>query len=129
MRVLLLEAGGRGRSPMYKVPKFLFYTGQSRTQAWRYPVGPFGPGGQSETWIRGKLLGGSSMVNGMMYNRGFAADFDALRDLGNEGWDWATILAAYREIENHELGASELRGANGPLDVTVSRGPTRPWRR
>ena len=123
VRVLLLEAGGRGRSPIYKVPKFLFYTGQSRTQAWRYPVGPFGPAGQSETWIRGKLLGGSSMVNGMMYNRGSAADFDALRDLGNEGWDWAKVLAAYRAIENHELGASDLRGASGPLDVTVSQRP------
>ena len=121
IRVLLIEAGGRGRSPIYKVPKFLFYTGQSRSQAWRYPVGPFGPNAQSEVWIRGKLLGGSSMVNGMMYNRGFEADYNTLRDRGNAGWDWETIVAAYRAIENHQLGASDIRGADGPLDVSVAQ--------
>ncbi len=118
-RVLLLEAGGRDRNPMYKVPKFLFFTGQSRTHAWHYPVGPFGPAGQTEDWVRGKVLGGSSSINGMVYNRGFAPDYDALSALGNPGWDWETIVRAYRAIENHELGASDIRGVGGPLDVTV----------
>ena len=55
-RVLLLEAGGSDRNPMYKVPKFLFFTGQSKTHAWHYPVEPFGPAGQVEDWVRGKVL-------------------------------------------------------------------------
>ena len=120
-RVLLLEAGGHDRSPIYKIPKFLYYSGQSRSRAWRYPVEPFGPAGQTEEWLRGKLLGGSSSINGMIYNRGCAADWDAIGELGNPGWDWSTIGSTYRSIENHELGATETRGAGGPLDVSVGQ--------
>jgi choline dehydrogenase len=120
-RVLLLEAGGSDRSLMYKVPKFLFFTGQSRTHAWHYQIEPFGPAAQSEDWIRGRVLGGSSSINGMVYNRGFAPDYDELSALGNPGWDWQTIVQAYKALENHELGESIIRGAGGPLDVTVEQ--------
>jgi choline dehydrogenase len=122
-RVLLLEAGGRGAGPIYQIPKLLYYGRQSKTGAWHYPVQPFGPAGQTETWTRGKVLGGSSAINGMVYNRGFAADYDALSELGIPGWDWQTVVSAYKAVENHELGESEIRGEGGPLDVTVSQDP------
>jgi choline dehydrogenase len=59
----------------------------------------------------------------MVYNRGFAPDYDALSELGIPGWDWQTVVSAYKAVENHELGESEIRGAGGPLDVTVSQDP------
>ena len=68
--------------------------------------------------MRGRTLGGSSAVNGMVYNRGNRADYDALERLGNPGWGWDEMLPAFKEIEDNELGASEVRGAGGPLHVS-----------
>lgn len=113
--VLLLEEGGNGRHPLLAVPRAFFFTLRSDRWARRYPAGP------TETWIRGRGLGGSTLVNGMMYVRGAAADFDALEAAGNPGWGSAAFLAAYRQIEDHSLGGSSSRGVGGPLAVSVAR--------
>jgi choline dehydrogenase-like flavoprotein len=119
--VLLLEAGGRDTSPMIRVPKgFGKLLGDPRF-VWHLPTEPFGPTGKVEYWVRGKTLGGSSSVNGMVYNRGGQADWDSLEALGNPGWGWNSILPLYRAMEDNELGASEVRGAGGPLHVSTAR--------
>ena len=122
-RVLLLEAGGRDRSPMIRIPKgFGKLLGDPR-YTWHFPVEPFGAARTVEAWTRGKTLGGSSAVNGLVYNRGQQRDWDTFGALGNPGWSWERILDHYREIEDHALGASVSRGAGGPVPITPSRDP------
>jgi choline dehydrogenase-like flavoprotein len=119
--VLLLEAGGRDTNQMIHVPKgFGKLLGDPR-YVWHLPTQPFGPSGKVEHWVRGKVLGGSSSVNGMVYNRGSQADWDSLAALGNPDWGWSSILPLYREIEDNELGASDMRGAGGPLHISTAR--------
>ena len=67
---------------------------------------------------RGKVLGGTSSINGMIYMRGNAADYDQWRQLGNEGWDYESVLPYFRKAEDNERGASEFHGAGGPLRVS-----------
>jgi choline dehydrogenase len=119
--VLLVEAGGRDRNPMIHVPKGFGKLLGDPKFVWYVPTQPFGPTDKVEHWVRGKVLGGSSSVNGMVYNRGSQADWDSLEALGNPGWGWSSILPLYREIEDNELGASEMRGAGGPLHISTAR--------
>jgi choline dehydrogenase len=117
--VLLVEAGGKDRNPFMRIPKgFAFTSGQSQYN-WISPTVPVGPFAKTEHWSRGKVLGGSSSVNGMVYNRGFQPDFDGIVELGNPGWGWDELLRVYRTIEDHELGGNETRGVGGPLKVGV----------
>jgi choline dehydrogenase-like flavoprotein len=121
--VLLIESGGKDTNPLIRIPKgFGKILGDDKL-TWHFPVRPIGPSNNVEAWVRGRVLGGSSAVNGMVYNRGNQADFDTLEALGNPGWGWDTILPIYRQIENHELGADATRGAGGPLDVSVGPVP------
>jgi choline dehydrogenase-like flavoprotein len=121
--VLLIEAGGKDSSPLIKMPKgFGKLLGDPR-HSWHYPVEPVGPTQRVEQWTRGKTLGGSSSVNGMVYNRGDRADYDELVRLGNPGWGWDEILPIFKKIENNELGASESRGAGGPLHISTTSKP------
>ncbi|NGO42196.1 GMC family oxidoreductase [Streptomyces ureilyticus] len=121
--VLLIEAGGRDTTPLIKMPKgFGKLLGDPR-YAWHYPVQPVGPTRRVEHWVRGKALGGSSSVNGMVYNRGDRADYDELERLGNPGWGWDTMLPVFKKIEDNALGASELRGAGGPLHISTAAKP------
>ncbi|MCW2522502.1 MAG: alkJ 2 [Frankiales bacterium] len=122
-RVLLVEAGGSDRNPAFHVPKGFAFTIGNPNYAWKSATQPFGPFGQQEEWARGKVLGGSSSINGMVYNRGFAPDYDNIEALGNPGWGWSEMLRVFKEIENHDLGASDTRGAGGPLNVGVRRPP------
>ncbi|MET0447199.1 MAG: GMC family oxidoreductase N-terminal domain-containing protein, partial [Aeromicrobium sp.] len=117
--VLLVEDGGRGRNPMLSVPRAFYFTLRSDRYVHRYQTRPNVPGAAAEVWTRGRGLGGSTLVNGMMYVRGAAADFDALAAAGNAGWGSEAFLHAYRAMENHQLGASSSRGADGPLDVSI----------
>ncbi|PPF87296.1 GMC oxidoreductase [Pseudoclavibacter sp. RFBJ3] len=125
INVLVLEAGGDDSFPMIRIPKGIAFTLKNPKYAWYYPTEPFGPNQQREVWIRGKVLGGSSSVNGMVYNRGARADYDNLENLGNPGWSWDEMLRVYRQMEDHSLGGSELRGQGGPLKVGV-RSDTEP---
>jgi choline dehydrogenase-like flavoprotein len=131
--VLLVEYGGSARNPLLHVPKGFYYTLRGDRYLYRYVTNPVGgeggpggsagspgPGGKSEVWLRGRVLGGSAAVNGMMYLRGAPADWDGLAQRGNPGWSWADVLPAYRAMEDHSLGASDTRGAGGPLGVSVT---------
>lgn len=119
-RVLLLEYGGRDISPMLHIPRGFYFTLRGDRYTWHYPTQPVGPGGQTEVWTRGKVLGGSTAVNGMMWIRGAEADWDGLAARGNPAFGWERVLAAYRATEDHNLGASDMRGAGGPLGVSVT---------
>jgi choline dehydrogenase-like flavoprotein len=118
--VLLIEYGGRARNPLLHVPKGFYYTLRGDRYLYRYPTKPVGPAGNQEVWLRGRVLGGSAAVNGMIWMRGAAADWDGLAARGNPDWSWSQVLPAYRAMENHSLGASETRGAGGPLGVSVA---------
>jgi choline dehydrogenase len=116
--VLLIERGGRGRNPMLYIPKGFFFTVQNRQLTTTYMAEPSATGHQ-EAVLRGRGLGGSTAVNGMMYIRGQAADFDSLERRGIPGWGWQQFLRAYTAIEDHSLGGSQTRGTGGPLRVSV----------
>ncbi|MGQ0619487.1 MAG: GMC family oxidoreductase [Panacagrimonas sp.] len=119
--VALLEAGPEHKHPLITMPKGIGKVLFDRKYTWECRSQPeAATDGQSENWIRGKVLGGSSSVNGLMWVRGQPADFDALAAQSSEDWSWKHIGAAYRALESHELGAAETRGANGPLHVTLS---------
>jgi choline dehydrogenase-like flavoprotein len=121
--VLLVEAGGADRHPMFHVPKGSGLLMENEKYVWRYATTPFGPNDRSEFWTRGKVLGGSSSINGMVYNRGNRADYDELERLGNKGWGWNDILPIFKAFENNEFGPSPTRGVGGPLHVSVGDGP------
>lgn len=118
--VLLVEAGGNDRHPFLHVPKGFFFTMQGTRYAKHYETEPFGPTKMVENWPKGKVLGGSSAINGMVYNRGWAPDYDAMEQAGNTGWNWPTFLGAYKTIEDHQLGPTATRGSGGPLGVSVN---------
>src|ERR1700749_3844469 len=117
--VLLIEYGGRPVNPLLHVPKGFYYTLRGDRYLYRYLTRPVTPAGAPEVWLRGRVLGGSAAVNGMMWTRGAPADWDGLAARGNPGWSWADALAAYRAIEDHSLGGSEMRGAGAPLGISV----------
>jgi choline dehydrogenase len=117
-RVLLLEAGPEDKSAFIRMPKGVGKLLDDPRHTWRFQTTPEDGREQPETWLRGKTLGGSSAVNGMMYVRGQPQDYDGWEALGNSGWGWSTMGPIFRRIEDHELGADALRGAGGPLPVS-----------
>lgn len=119
MRVLLIESGGKDSSPLIGIPKGFGKILPNPQLTWQFPVRPIGPSQNVESWVRGRTLGGSSSVNGMIYNRGNRADYDTLVKRGNPGWGWDDLLPIFRRIENHQLGGSPTRGTDGPLGVSI----------
>ena len=121
-RVLLVEAGPADRHPMIHMPKGFPKIAASKEHAWYYEARPGDTGAQStQTWITGRMLGGSSSLNGMQYQRGHSEDYDHWeRDLGLPGWGWKEMSRVFRSMEDHELGSDGTRGAGGPLSVSVS---------
>ena len=121
-RVLLLEAGGKDSSFLISMPKGIAKLVGDPKHTWYFPVDqPREPGGPtSEVWVRGKVLGGSSSINGMIYVRGQPEDYDAWEAAGAKGWGWKEMGAAFRQIEDHELGASSFRGAGGPVRISTA---------
>jgi choline dehydrogenase len=118
--VLLLEYGGPARNPLLRVPKGFYYTLRGDRYLYRYVTSPVAPGQAPEVWLRGRVVGGSAAVNGMMWMRGAPADWDGLAARGNPGWSWADVLPAYLAMEDHSLGTGEGRGAGGPLGISVT---------
>ncbi|MEX3928719.1 GMC family oxidoreductase [Paraburkholderia sp. BR10936] len=117
--VLLIEAGPEDRSPLIRMPKGFGKLLGDPAHAWFIPVQPDdGNGHRNEIWLRGKMLGGSSSINGMVYMRGHPEDYDGWSELGVEGWSWQNLAPCFRQIEDHALGADELRGSGGPLKVS-----------
>ncbi len=120
-RVLLLEAGPRDLSPLIHVPAGLM---KLDGYHWGYEDEP-DPSryDQSMTWMAGKVLGGGSSVNGMMWVRGNREDYDWWAEQGCEGWSWADVLPYFKRSERFEGGADELRGGEGPQSVGYQRAP------
>ena len=128
-RVLLLEAGGDDR-PTRNLKQFwtnvLIHTpiGFGRTLndpkvSWLYDTEPDpGSGGRVHKWPKGKVLGGSSSINGLLYIRGQAADYDGWRQMGCEGWSYSDVLPYFRKSEHQERGANEHHATGGPLNVS-----------
>lgn len=118
--VLLIEAGGPDRNPFIHMPKGIAKAMAIPGLIWPYmtQAAPC-TNGLEEMWARGRTLGGSSAVNGMMYVRGQAADYDAMAATTSADWNWDHIGRAYKAMENHELGAAGTRGDSGPLHITM----------
>ena len=121
-KVALLEAGGRDTNPWIHIPAGYFRTMFNPDVTWQYGAGPEPHlGGRIVPWPRGRVLGGSSSINGLLYVRGQARDYDVWRQLGNEGWAYKDVLPYFRRSEDQERGSDDLHGAGGPLAVTDVR--------
>ncbi len=122
-RVLLLEAGGSDRSLRVQVPIGYGLSFHDPALNWRLHTEPEAAlAGRRGYWPRGKVLGGSSAINAMVYIRGQADDYDRWRDAGNPGWGWDEVLPYFRRMESFAGGDAAWRGRDGPLRVSdVSR--------
>jgi choline dehydrogenase len=118
-RVLLLEAGGKDINPWIHIPLGYAKTFCNPRVNWMFDSEPE-PNLNNRVMFqpRGKVLGGTSSINGMIYMRGNHADYDEWRQRGCEGWDWESVLPYFRKAEDNERGASEYHGAGGPLRVS-----------
>ena len=120
--VLLLEAGGEDNYPWIKIPIGYLYTMMNPRVDWCYRTEPIaGLGGLSMDYPRGRVLGGSSAINGMIYMRGQAADYDGWRDLGNIGWGWEDVLPHFLRMEDYHGGADEFHQVGGEMRVEPMR--------
>ncbi|MEP5154135.1 choline dehydrogenase [Planktotalea sp.] len=121
-RVVLLEAGGRDINPWIHIPVGYFKTIHNPKVDWCYKTEPDpGLNGRSIEWPRGKVLGGSSSLNGLLYVRGQPQDYDRWRQMGNVGWGWDDVLPLFKRSENNERGADEFHSADGELSVSNMR--------
>ena len=117
-RVLLLEAGGSDFSPWIRVPIGYARTFTDPRYNWMYETEQEPSlDGRSAFWPRGKVLGGSSSINAMVFVRGQPSDYEDWRAAGNPGWAWQDVLPYFRKLEDHALGASEYHGIGGPVHV------------
>lgn len=122
IKVILLEAGGRDWNPWIHIPVGYFKTMHNPAVDWCYTTeADPGLNGRKLDWPRGKVLGGSSSLNGLLYVRGQAQDYDRWRQMGNEGWGWDDVLPLFKRAENQERGEDDFHGVGGPLDVSNMR--------
>ncbi|NNM72824.1 GMC family oxidoreductase [Enterovirga aerilata] len=118
VRVCLLEAGGRDLHPWVHIPVGYFFNFDHPRADWRYRTEPEpGLNGRVLKYPRGRVLGGSSSINGMVYIRGHALDYEGWRQLGNSGWGWSDVLPYFKRSENQVRGPSETHGVGGELGV------------
>jgi choline dehydrogenase-like flavoprotein len=119
VRVAVLEAGGGDRHPYVVMPRGVAKLVKMPAFMWVYLTKPEPQTAmRPDYWLRGRGLGGSSSVNGMVWVRGQPADFDQLAQATSDDWSWRHIGRAYEEIERHELGAAPWRGGDGPLRIS-----------
>src|SRR5579872_235337 len=116
VRVVLLEAGGRDWNPLIHIPAGYMKLLDHPVLTWGYAAeADPGTNGRAIPYPRGRVLGGSSSINGMIYVRGQPEDFDHWGQLGNRGWSWDDVLPYFKRAENWESGADEFHGKDGPL--------------
>ncbi len=121
-RVLLLEAGGKDTDPWIHIPAGFYRNIYNPKVAWYFETEPVPElNNRRIPWPRGKVLGGSSSINGLIYIRGQRQDFDLWRQLGNAGWSYDDVLPYFRKAEDQEQGANEFHGKGGPLAVSDLR--------
>ncbi len=115
-QVLLLEAGPADRYPWIHIPIGYAKTMFNPRYNWGFYTQPEPElNNRKIYWPRGRVLGGSSSINGLIYIRGQAQDYDTWEQLGNPGWGWRDVLPTFRKLENNERGESEYHGGSGPL--------------
>ena len=126
-RVLLLEAGGSDTSFWIRLPVGYFRTIYDPRYSRLFDTEPCeGTAGRNVVWPRGRVIGGSSSINGLIYIRGQHEDFDDWAALGAAGWSYREVLADFKRIERYEGGASEYHGDSGELGVSDLRND-HPW--
>ena len=117
--VLLIESGPADTSPLIAMPRGIGkLLAAGNPHVWDYQAVPR-EGMEPELWLKGRTLGGSSSINGMVYVRGAPADYDHWAALGCTGWSWREIGPHFVALEDHELGAAEYRGTGGPLKISM----------
>ncbi|MCY3880292.1 MAG: choline dehydrogenase [Rhodobacteraceae bacterium] len=117
-RVVLIEAGDRDRNPWIHIPVGYFRTMHNPSVDWCYQTEEDpGLNGRRLDWPRGKVLGGSSSINGLLYVRGQPEDYDRWRQMGNSGWGWEDVFPLFRKAESFQDGENEFHGGSGPLSV------------
>lgn len=122
VRVAVLEAGGLDRNLLLRIPAANVITGTDPRFNWSYETEAVpGIGNRKLQWAQGKIVGGSSTINGMMYVRGRRRDFDGWATLGCAGWSYNDVLPYFRRIEASDRGESQLHGAHGPLHLSSGR--------
>ena len=122
--VCLLEAGPEDGNPLVRIPAGVVGTSPTRNFNWAFKSVPQPEFNNRRAYIpRGKVLGGSSAINAMVYTRGHPWDYDHWAALGNAGWGWKDVLPYFRKSENNERGANEFHGVGGPLNVADLRSP------
>lgn len=118
--VCLVEAGGGDAHPFVTMPRGCAKLVRMPSHMYFYMTEPeAGNGQRPDVWLRGKVLGGSTSVNGMVWVRGGPGDYEALAEAAGEEWGWDSFARAYEAIEGHELGAGPTRGGSGPLRVSI----------
>lgn len=118
-RVLLLEAGPRDTNPWIHIPLGFAKTYVDARVNWKFESAPQPQLNNRQIYVpRGKTLGGTSSINGMVYMRGHPRDYDGWRQRGCVGWDWDSVLTYFKKAENQARGASDLHGVGGPLNVS-----------
>ena len=121
-RVLLLEAGGRDRYPWIHIPVGYLYTLNNPRTDWCLKTeADSGLNGRALTYPRGRVLGGSSSINGMIYMRGQAADYESWVNAGNPGWGWTDVLEYFRRHEDHGFITDEWHGQDGEWRIERQR--------
>ena len=122
LRVLVLEQGGSDFGPFIQMPAALSYPMNMKRYDWGYTSEPEPPlGGRRLACPRGKVIGGSSSINGMVYVRGHACDYDGWEEMGAEGWGYRHVLPYFKRMESSHGGQEGWRGTEGPLHVTRGR--------
>ncbi|HEY4126035.1 MAG TPA: GMC family oxidoreductase N-terminal domain-containing protein, partial [Rhizomicrobium sp.] len=123
VQVLLIEAGGRDKSLMIHMPAGIpQLIGKPNPYNWYYDTeGQQYLNNRRLYWPRGRGWGGSSSINGMIYIRGHARDYDNWRQMGLEGWSYADVLPYFKRSENYESGGDDFHGDAGPLHVSNGR--------
>jgi choline dehydrogenase len=117
--LLLLEAGGSDKRFYVQMPLGYGKTFYDPSVNWMYAAEPDpGLNGQRDHWPRGKIIGGSSSINAMVYMRGHADDYKSWGDAAGSNWGWDAVLAAYKQLEDNEAGGNAWRGSGGPLRIT-----------
>ena len=123
-RVLLLEAGVRDRNPWIHVPLGYHKLYTNPSVNWMFESEPVPQlNNRTSYQPRGKILGGTSSINGMIYMRGTPADYDDWRQRGCEGWGWSDVLPYFKKAEDQERGADAFHGVGGPLHVSDPKSP------
>tara|TARA_B100000686_G_scaffold149219_1_gene156507 strand:- start:332 stop:1936 length:1605 start_codon:yes stop_codon:yes gene_type:complete len=121
-KILLLEAGGKDNYPWIHIPVGYYKTMHNPKTDWCFKTEPDETmNNRSINYPRGKTLGGSSSINGLLYIRGQEQDYDTWRQLGNAGWSWKDVLPYFLKSENQERGESEFHGVKGPISVEDQR--------